>query len=168
MLVLIPFNVFTFFASPFLFFPFFPILFRFSIYWNWQHIGPRYVHGNARAEYVSVWIWRTLQWMRWILCSSNSEMPSKMCHLHTHINPRKIERKIIHAQHVIIMEKKGIKRFCAKKHEQRAYNFISLDEFLRRNEMRLSGWLIILDEFYWSILLLLLPKSHVFLQFSSQ
>lgn len=108
---------------------FFPFFFAFQFTRNRQHIGPRYVHGNARAECVSVWIWRTLQWMRWILCSSNSEMPSKMCHLHTHINPRKIERKIIHAQHVIIMEKKGIKRFCAKKHEQRAYNFISLDEF---------------------------------------
>lgn len=62
-------------------------------------------------------------------CVHQTPKCHRKCAIYTHINPRKIERKIIHAQHVIIMEKKGIKRFCAKKHEQRAYNFISLDEF---------------------------------------
>lgn len=77
----------------------------------------------------------------------------------THNNPKKIERKIIHAQHVIIMETKGIKRLWAKEHKQERIILFRLMNFVRRNKMRLSGWLIILDEFYWLILLLLAAKK---------
>lgn len=129
MLVLIPFNVFTFFASPFLFFPFFPILLRFSIYSkSATHRSAVCARERARRVCIGMNMKDTsMDAMNFVfikLRNAIENVPS-----HTHINPRKIERKIIHAQHVIIMEKKGIKRFCAKEHEQRAYNFISLDEF---------------------------------------